>query len=137
MLTERSSCACACQCFVSMWLVRKSSGEPVYFQCAVLPLEDYPMSRPVAYDASAPRPAIEQEQQVRSERMMMTMMRRRGRRRRRRMLITMLVIIDHLGYIPFVVVRSSGLAVPHHLFGWTGPRHLVIRVLLACHLVIT
>jgi hypothetical protein len=35
-----------------MWLVRKSSGEPVYFQCAVLPLEDYP-SRSVTYDASA------------------------------------------------------------------------------------
>ena len=27
------------QCFVSMWLVRKASGEPVFFQCAVLPLE--------------------------------------------------------------------------------------------------
>lgn len=30
------------QCFVSMWLVRRTSGEPVFFQCAVLPLEDYP-----------------------------------------------------------------------------------------------
>lgn len=37
-----------------MWLVRKTSGDPVYFQCAVLPLEDYPMSnRGVTYDASA------------------------------------------------------------------------------------
>lgn len=37
-----------------MWLVRKTSGDPVYFQCAVLPLEDYPMSnRSVTYDASA------------------------------------------------------------------------------------
>lgn len=37
-----------------MWLVRKTSGEPVFFQCAVLPLEDYPMSsRAVTYDASA------------------------------------------------------------------------------------
>ncbi len=37
-----------------MWLVRKSSGEPVYFQCAVLPLEDYPMSsRSITFDASA------------------------------------------------------------------------------------
>ncbi len=43
-----------CHCFVSMWLVRKASGEPVYFQCAVLPLEDYPMSnKSVTYDASA------------------------------------------------------------------------------------
>ena len=43
-----------CHCFVSMWLVRKASGEPVYFQCAVLPLEDYPMSnKSVTYDASS------------------------------------------------------------------------------------
>ena len=47
-----------------MWLVRKQSGEPVFFQCAVLPLEDYPMSaRSVTYDAcDAPnqaRPALE------------------------------------------------------------------------------
>lgn len=28
------------QCFVSMWLVRRSTGEPAYFQCAIVPLED-------------------------------------------------------------------------------------------------
>jgi PAS domain S-box-containing protein len=43
-----------CHCFVSMWLVRKASGEPVFFQCAVLPLEDYPMaSKSVTHDASS------------------------------------------------------------------------------------
>ena len=50
-----------CHCFVSMWLVRKASGEPVYFQCAVLPLEDYPMTnKSVTYDARSQGNALEE-----------------------------------------------------------------------------
>lgn len=29
-------------CFVSMWLVRRPTGDPAYFQCAIVPLEDIP-----------------------------------------------------------------------------------------------